>query len=98
MKDKRRHYQITPTYAVQYDGDLNWTLLELLPEREGKDRETGEVKTMPPKEVAISYHATPEDALRAAVRRTAALPEYDTISDYLTELSAVMGRVEGILK
>jgi hypothetical protein len=98
MKDKRRHYKVTPTYAVSFDGDLNWTLLELLPEREGKDRETGETKTMPPKEVAISYHATPEDALRAAVRRTAALKDCETISDYLTELNAVMKRVEGILK
>ena len=98
MKGKHRHYKVTPTYAVQYDGDWNWTLLELMPEREAKDRKTGEVKIMPPKEAAVSYHATPEGALRAAVRRTAAIKECETITEYLSELNAVMGRVEGILK
>jgi integrase/recombinase XerD len=64
MKDKRRHYQVTPTYAVSFDGDLNWTLLELLPEREGKDRETGEYK--PYKQASTNWQEAKARAQKAA--------------------------------
>lgn len=69
-------------YSIEYDGDLNWTLCE----RRG------------PRVHRLSYHATPDDALRACLRLLATVSAREAITEWLDRLNAVNTRIDATAK
>ena len=93
----KQRIKLTEQYLIDYDGDLNWSLIEIIPAHicdHGKHKGN----TIPERDSAISHHATPEDALKAAARLLAASEECETIQDYLKQMDAITARLVVLLK
>ena len=84
-------------YALEFDGDICWTLLETIPAHASK-KKGHEGEPVPERVKPLSYHATPEAALTECIRLQAASEPLDTVQDYLNAMNAVTDRIASLAK